>query len=133
LLVVGGGPLLEEFRARGGDNVEIAGSVSRAVIIDRLSRARSLILPGVEDFGITPLEAMALGTPVVALGEGGVLDSVQPGSTGIFFSQPKVDSLRRALDEVEARSWDRAAIRAHAAKFSRARFLREFQAALDAL
>jgi glycosyltransferase involved in cell wall biosynthesis len=133
LLVLGGGPLLEELRARAGSNVQLVGSVSREVIIDRMARARSLILPGVEDFGITPLEAMALGTPVVALGEGGVRDSVLDRRTGIFFDRPEVDSLRRALDEVESRQWDRETIRAHAAGFSRARFAQRFAEQLSAL
>lgn len=122
LMILGGGPLLEDLRRRGGPNVAIRGSVTRDEIIACLARARSLILPGVEDFGITPLEAMALGTPVVALGEGGVLDSVQNGVTGIFFERPAVESLRHALDQVEARQWDRPRIRAHAATFSRVRF-----------
>jgi len=133
LVVIGGGPLLDELRARGGPNVELLGSVSRDVIIDRLSCARSLILPGVEDFGITPLEAMALGTPVVALGEGGVRDSVVDRETGIFFDRPEVDSLRSALDAVESRQWDRESIRAHAAKFSRAIFDERFAEQLSAL
>ena len=130
VVVIGGGPMLADFRAHGGPNVQILGPVSRGEILDRVGRARSLILPGVEDFGITPLEAMALGTPVVALGEGGVRDSVIDGMTGIFFDRPEVDSLGRALDEVEARTWDRAAIRRHATTFSRARFDAEFAAAL---
>lgn len=130
LVVIGGGPLLEPLRRRGRTNVELIGPVPTAVIIERLGRARSLILPGVEDFGITPLEAMALGTPVVALGEGGVLDSVVPGRTGIFFDRPEVDSLRRALDEVEAGQWDREDLRAHAAAFSRERFRDRLSAAL---
>ena len=73
---------------------------------------------------------MALGTPVVALGTGGVCDSVVPGATGIFFDSAAVHSLRKALDEVERRTWDRAVIRAHAATFSRERFQRQL---LDAL
>ena len=133
LVVIGGGPLLEKLRQRGRTNVELMGNVPTSVIIERLARARSLILPGVEDFGITPLEAMALGTPVVALGEGGVLDSVVPGRTGIFFDRPEVDSLRRALDQVEARQWDRADLRAHAATFSRARFRAQITAAIQKL
>jgi glycosyltransferase involved in cell wall biosynthesis len=133
LAIIGGGPLLEEFRRRGGRNVEILGAVSRERIIDRVSRARSLILPGVEDFGITPLEAMALGTPVVALGEGGVRDSVVPGRTGIFFGEATVESLRRALDEVEKHQWDRTVIRERAAEFSRAAFEAKFRDQLLAL
>ena len=133
LVVIGGGPLLDALRRRGGPNVELLGSVPTPVIVERLARARSLILPGVEDFGITPLEAMALGTPVVALGEGGVLDSVVPGKTGIFFGRPEVDSLRRALDEVEAAQWDRTALRAQAAAFSRERFHRELGAHIERL
>ena len=133
LVIIGGGPLLDKLRQRGRTNVELLGSVPTPVIVERLARARSLILPGVEDFGITPLEAMALGTPVVALGEGGVLDSVVPGVTGIFFDRPEVDSLRHALTQVEARQWDREALRTHAARFSRARFRQRFAAAVSRL
>ncbi|HVR38766.1 MAG TPA: glycosyltransferase [Thermoanaerobaculia bacterium] len=126
LVVIGGGPLLAELSRDAGPNVELLGHVSRETIVDRLARARSLILPGIEDFGITPLEAMALGTPVVALRAGGVLDSVVEHMTGIFFDTPSVESLSHALDEVESHQWDREAIRARAAEFSRAGFLRKF-------
>ena len=133
LVVIGGGPLLERFRRRAPANVLFTGPVSREEIIERVGRARSLILPGIEDFGITPLEAMALGTPVTALGAGGVLDSVVNGVTGMFFSDPVVHSLRQALDEVESRAWDRAVLREHARRFSRARFQQRFLASLQRL
>ena len=126
LVIIGGGPLLDALRERGRGHVEMLGSVPTAVIVEKLAHARSLILPGVEDFGITPLEAMALGTPVVAFGEGGVLDSVIDGTTGILFK----DSLRTALEDVERRSWDRNALRAHAATFSRERFHRQLSDAM---
>jgi glycosyltransferase involved in cell wall biosynthesis len=126
LTIIGGGPLLDKLKRTAPPNVQLLGHVQRDRIIERLSHARSLILPGIEDFGITPLEAMALGTPVVALRAGGVLDSVVEGTTGIFFDDPSVDALRRALDVVESHEWDRAAIRAHAAAFSRARFSQQF-------
>jgi glycosyltransferase involved in cell wall biosynthesis len=133
LVVIGGGPLLESLRARGGPNVTLMGNVSREVIIDTLSRARALVLPGIEDFGITLLEAMALGTPVVALRAGGALDSVVDGTTGIFFGEPLVDSLNRALSEAASRTWDRAAIREHAARFSRERFVEQFRTTLNSV
>jgi len=130
IVVIGGGPLLKRFRRTAHPNVELLGSVERSRIVERLSRARSLILPGIEDFGITPLEAMATGTPVVALRAGGVLDTVVDHRTGIFFERQDVESLRRALDEVESAGWDRGALRNHAAHFSRARFTPQFLGAL---
>jgi glycosyltransferase involved in cell wall biosynthesis len=133
LVILGGGPLLEEYREHAGPNIQLVGAVSREAILSYLGRAQSLILPGVEDFGITPLEAMALGTPVVALGEGGVRDSVMEGVTGIFFERPEVESLRRALDAVESRQWDRETIRARAAAFSRAHFDARFREQLAAV
>lgn len=126
LVIIGGGPLLDSLSSRAVPNVRFLGHVSRDAVIHHVSRARSLILPGIEDFGITPLEAMALGTPVVTVGEGGVLDSVVPGRTGIFFERGMVDSLRRAMSDVERTAWDRAALRAHAAAFSRSRFRQQF-------
>jgi glycosyltransferase involved in cell wall biosynthesis len=131
LVVIGDGPLRDALSRRAGPNVLFLGSVSRDVVIQRMARARSLILPGVEDFGITPVEAMALGTPVVALRAGGVLDSVAEGRTGIFFDEPVVNSLRTALHEVESRAWDRRAMREHASSFSRERFQQRFRSALQ--
>src|SRR2546425_1684890 len=126
LVIIGGGPLRGRLEKSAGPNVTFLGSVSREVVIDRLSRASSLILPGVEDFGITPLEAMALGTPVVALRAGGVLDTVVVRQTGILFDDAMVGSLRRALEETESHHWDRPALRKRAAAFSRARFHQQF-------
>ena len=118
------------MKATAGPNVTFIGSVTREVILDHLSRARALILPGVEDFGITPVEAMAVGTPVVAFRAGGALDSVIENRTGIFFDEPVVHSLVRALESADARAWDREAIREHAAAFSRDRFQQQLMNAL---
>ena len=131
LIIAGGGPLLAHYRRTAPPNVELLGSVERRRIISLLARAQSLVLPGIEDFGITPLEAMALGTPVVALRAGGVLDSVIEKRTGIFFDHPVVESVRQGLEEVESRQWDRAELRKRAAEFSRSRFLAQFQAAVQ--
>ena len=133
LVIIGGGPLLKKLRAAAPPNVELTGSVETSRIVSVVGRARSLILPGVEDFGITALEAMALGTPVVALGRGGALDSVIPGTTGIFFEEPAVESVRRAIEQVESRQWDRQSLRRHAAGFSRTRFQERFNSVLGRL
>jgi len=131
LVVIGDGPLLGILR-RSSPRTEFLGRASREAIIDRLRRARSLILPGIEDFGITPLEAMAAGTPVVALGAGGVLDSVVDGETGVLFTEPSVEALTAALGAVEGRTWDRRTLRRHAASFAREEFDRKLLAALAA-
>ena len=122
LVVIGNGPLLAKLSASAPE-VEFLGWVSAETIIDRLARARSLILPGIEDFGITPLEAMALGTPVIAYHDGGALETVQEGVTGVFFRQMTADALASALVEVESKPWDRAVLNEHAARFSRGRFI----------
>jgi len=131
LVIIGEGPMRRKLEREAGPNVTFLGSVSREVILDHLSRARTLILPGVEDFGITPLEAMALGTPVVAFRAGGALETVVEGRTGIFFDEPVVHSIRAALEAAGAQAWNREEIRAHAATFSRARFQRQLMNALQ--
>ena len=130
LVIIGEGPMRKRLQKQAGPNVTFLGAVSREVILGYLSRARTLILPGVEDFGITPLEAMALGTPVVAFRAGGALDTIVEGRTGIFFDEPVVHSLRAALEAAEGGKWNREAIRGHAVTFSRARFQEQFMNAL---
>ncbi len=127
LVIIGEGPIRSRLQSHAGPNVTFLGAVSREVIIDHLSRARALILPGVEDFGIVPVEAMALGTPVVAFRAGGALDSVVEGESGMFFDAPVVHSLRSALEAAAARNWNRQSIREHASRSSRERFAQQFR------
>jgi len=133
LLVIGSGPSEAALRRQAAPNVEFLGFVSTEVLIQHLQRARSLILPGIEDFGISCLEAMACGTPVVAHRAGGVLDSVADGVTGVLFDRQTVESLSEVLTALNGMAWDHEAIRRHAARFSRERFLREFSAAVTGL
>jgi glycosyltransferase involved in cell wall biosynthesis len=127
LLVIGSGPLRSSLEKRSRGSARFLGSVPTDTLIDILSGARSLILPGVEDFGITPLEAMALGTPVVAYRAGGALETIADASTGVFFDDQTRSSLADALLEVEEWQWDRAELRQYAAQFTRQRFKREFR------
>ena len=70
------------------------------------AESRALLFPGIEDFGIVPVEAQAAGTPVIAFGQGGALETVKDGETGLFFGEQSVESLCNAIEEFEGRSWD---------------------------
>ncbi|MGV3623889.1 MAG: glycosyltransferase [Archangium sp.] len=115
-------------------NVKALGQVPDEELPALYSNARALIFPGVEDFGITPLEAQACGRPVIAFGEGGALETVTP-RTGLFFGQQSVDALVEALKAFDAfeRSFDPAEARAHAMRFSRASFQRQLVEELAAV
>lgn len=118
LVVVGAGPDRAALERIAGPTVTFAGRLPDAEVATMFERCRALILPGMEDFGLTPLEANAAGRPVVAFGAGGVLDTVLDGETGILFHEQTPDALARALTTVTARSWDAHALRAHAEKFA---------------
>jgi glycosyltransferase involved in cell wall biosynthesis len=130
LRIVGSGPLLEELAESAPPNVEMLGHVSSSSVRDLARGARCLIIPGVEDFGITALEAMACGTPVVAVGEGGALDSVIPGVTGLLFQPASAAALAATCAEADGIAWDREALRLHAATFSKERFQTAFASIL---
>jgi glycosyltransferase involved in cell wall biosynthesis len=132
LKVVGTGPELERLRGLGGPGIEFLGWQSDEALPGLYARARALIFPGEEDFGITPLESMAAGRPVVAFGQGGVLETVvgldDPAGrppTGVFFARQDEPALMEALDLLEARmaSFDPQALAAHAATFDTAVFM----------
>jgi glycosyltransferase involved in cell wall biosynthesis len=95
------------------------------------ANSSALIFPGLDDFGITPVEAMAAGTPVIAYKAGGALDYVVPGKTGEFFTEQTVDSLVAALQELDATAYSTADLQAKAAEFSPEKFRQKMQAVLD--
>jgi glycosyltransferase involved in cell wall biosynthesis len=108
--------------------VEFLGA-QQADAVRALYRAAAAVLqPGEEDFGIVPVEAQACGRPVVALGRGGALETVEDGITGILVSEPTVEAFADGLRRAQSVSFDSARIRAHALRFERSRFAREIQA-----
>jgi glycosyltransferase involved in cell wall biosynthesis len=131
LRIAGSGPEMERLQALGGDGVEFLGWRSDEQIRDLYREATAVLLPGVEDFGMVPVEAQACGTPVVALDEGGARETVVEGRTGVLAGGRSADAfaaaLRRALDT----PFDPAAVRENALRFSRQQFLTSFKAAVD--
>jgi glycosyltransferase involved in cell wall biosynthesis len=133
LVVIGEAPEETATRAIAGPNVELLGYKSRAVLIDYLQRAKAFVFAAEEDFGILPVEAQGCGTPVIAYGKGGALETVVDGQTGVFFPEQTVDSLIDAVKrfEVIAPSLDPQAIRRNAERFDATNFRREFKVLVE--
>jgi glycosyltransferase involved in cell wall biosynthesis len=127
LVVIGDGPDLEKVRAKAGPNIQIMGFQPFEVLRDHMQRARGFVFAAEEDFGITPVEAQACGTPVIAFGKGGSLETVVSGVTGVFFSEQSVASMLEAVDRFEGMTFDPLRVRVHAEQFSEERFRSEFK------
>ena len=125
LKIIGTGQSRPALRALAGPNIEFLGWRSDEDILSAYRSCRALIFPGIEDFGIVPVEAMACGTPVVAFREGGALETVVEGVTGLFFSEPSAQSLEEAVKAFERGKWDREIIRKQALLFSKGTFIQE--------
>lgn len=137
LVVVGDGPQYSECRRLAGKNVEFLGYQDDKTVAELMSRARALVFAAEEDFGIVPVEAQASGTPVIAYGRGGVLDTVVPAdgqnwdeATGVFFYRQTVEELEAAVSKFL--SWEgqfeAGVLRRQAEKFGRERFKQEISA-----
>jgi glycosyltransferase involved in cell wall biosynthesis len=117
-LVIGGkGRDRERLEAMAGPTVKFLGYVPDADLPGLFARCRAFIFPGLEDFGITPVQAQAAGRPVIAFKGGGALDTVIPGKTGLFFEEQSVESLIHALQSFDDTRYEPALIRAHALQF----------------
>jgi glycosyltransferase involved in cell wall biosynthesis len=117
LKIFGEGPELENLKKMSKDNIEFIGRVSDEEKAKLLSQAQAFIHPQVEDLGITPLESMASGRPVIAYPVGGVTETVIPGETGVFFHEQSWNSLLDAVLHFNYENWDSAKIREHAMKY----------------
>ena len=131
LTIVGKGPENDRLRALAAElaaDVEFTGFASDAMLADYYRTAKALLFPGVEDFGIVPVEAIACGCPVIALAEGGVLDSMT-AATAVFYNEPTTEALERAMLAFEMRvdQFPEAVLRARAAIFSEAAFVTRFE------
>lgn len=118
----------EELKSRAGKNIEFMGEVTQVEKWKLLRKAKAFIFASYdEDFGITPVEAMACGTPVVAYRSGGVKETVKENETGIFFDENTPEALNEALEKFEGTKFDPEKLHTHARKFSTDRFHRELK------
>ncbi|HAM87999.1 MAG: Glycosyl transferase group 1 [Candidatus Falkowbacteria bacterium GW2011_GWC2_38_22] len=121
---------LEEL-AKDDKNIEFLGRVSNDERNRLYSKCSAFINPQREDFGITMVEAMASGRPVIALNQGGATETVVEGETGIFFNEESADSIIHAIKRFDTASWHPEKIREHALRFSKANFTRELKALIN--
>ncbi len=129
LVVIGDGPDFDKIKNKAGKNIVFLGYQTFEVLKDYMQRAKAFVFAAEEDFGIVPVEAQACGTPVIAYGKGGSLETVIDGKTGIFFKEQTVESLLEAIKRFEQKedSFDTIEIRKNAERFSKERFMREFK------
>jgi glycosyltransferase involved in cell wall biosynthesis len=132
LTVVGTGPERARLEALAGPAVRFAGRVTRERLRELYRSAEMLLQPGLEDFGIATAEALACGTPVLALGQGGVLDIVREGEHGLFFGHDEAPEIRAAIDKMRGMQFNSMNLRERAEDFSAERFARRVRALLGA-
>ncbi|ADG78198.1 Glycosyl transferase group 1 OS=Tsukamurella paurometabola (strain ATCC 8368 / DSM / CCUG 35730/ CIP 100753 / JCM 10117 / KCTC 9821 / NBRC 16120 / NCIMB 702349 / NCTC 13040) OX=521096 GN=Tpau_1577 PE=4 SV=1 [Tsukamurella paurometabola] len=137
LIVAGEGRWEQRCREFAGPETTFVGRVDDARMVQLMQRARAVLMPGVEDFGIVPVEAMACGTPVIALGEGGVLDSVIDGVTGVLVAPSDDDGVvagfAAAMSGFRDESFDPQVIRARAESFCPRRFRQQMRTVVESL
>ncbi|HUC20638.1 MAG TPA: glycosyltransferase, partial [Candidatus Polarisedimenticolaceae bacterium] len=125
LTIIGDGSELAKLQAMAGPSVHFAGRLSDAEIADELGRAQAFIFTADDDFGLTPLEAMACGTPVIALGKGGATETVVKGTTGSWFLEQTPESLGEVLQKFNSEDYDPAKIRNHAERYDQSVFIKK--------
>ncbi len=131
LKIFGDGRDRARLERMAGPNIEFLGWVDETTRLDLFARCRAFIFPGEEDFGITPLEVLAMGRPVIAYAAGGALETLIDGVTGRFFYQPTAAALAAAVALSRTDYIDPLVLRCHAEQFSRPRFLTAMRNLID--
>ncbi|MDC1174710.1 glycosyltransferase [Bacteriovoracaceae bacterium] len=121
LKIIGSGQQEKELKEMANSNIEFLGNVSRDEVVTYFSKAQALIFPGTEDFGITPLESLAAGTPVIAFQYGGVLETLND-QVAVFFKEQSNESLEKAIEEFELKVFEKETLLQRANDFSRENF-----------
>ena len=133
LVVIGDGPDYRKITAKAGRNIEFLRYQCPEVLRSYMQKARAFVFAADEDFGIVAVEAQACGTPVIAYGKGGSLETVIDGRTGIFFHDQSADAVQSAVERFEEirHTFDARQIRIHAEQFGVDRFRKEFKEFVD--
>ncbi|VDY63103.1 GDP-mannose-dependent alpha-(1-6)-phosphatidylinositol monomannoside mannosyltransferase [Shimwellia blattae] len=133
LVVVGDGPEMPKLKAKATSNIDILGYQSNEVMQEHMRNAKAFVFAAEEDFGITPVEAQACGTPVIIFGKGGGLETTIPygkdSPTGIIFNEQSAQAIKQAVSEFETTAdiFDPVACRQNAERFSSERFKSEIE------
>lgn len=133
LLVIGDGPDMGKIKSKASKNIELLGFADDKTMADLMGQAKAFVFAAEEDFGITPVEAQACGTPVICFGRGGTLETVREGISGLYFMEQNVRELLATVDKFE-QSYDKfepIKIRENSLKFSRARFESEIKSYVE--
>ncbi len=122
LIVIGDGPEFSTLKKRGAPNISFLGYQKDEVVKSYMQRAKAFLYAAIEDAGVVPVEAMSCGTPVIAYGKGGVLDSIEPEVTGLFFLEQTPKALEDSIEVFERKTFDPEKIRKRALFFSKENF-----------
>jgi glycosyltransferase involved in cell wall biosynthesis len=133
LIVVGDGPERRRLENLAGPTVRFEGWLPRVQLVEMVERCHAYLVPGEEDFGIAPVEAMAAGKPVVALARGGATETVIDGITGVLYEDDSPAGLNAALDRLDTLTVDREVVRQRAEVFSRERFFGAWRSLFERL
>jgi len=133
LKVIGDGPEMAKIKLLGRSNIEILGYQEDNVLKRELSNARAFVFAAEEDFGIIPIEAQACGTPIIAFGKGGALETVIENETGVFFDEQTIESLTEAINKflLMENEFFSHKIRENAMKFVERKFKKAFTEFVD--
>ena len=129
LRIVGSGPEAARLRALAPAEVEFLGHVADEALRELYRGCRAVLMPGIEDAGIVPLEALACGRPAIVFGEGGGAETIEDGQSGLVFHEPTAAALRAAVVALDRTRFDKLTLRARAEAYSTERFeerIREF-------
>lgn len=137
LIVIGNGPEMDKVRSKAGSNIQLLGYQPTVVLRDYMQQAKAFVFAAEEDFGITPVEAQACGTPVIAYGKGGALETIRgldsEHPTGIFFHEQTIEAIIEAVQlfEINRCLFEPAVCRENSLRFSPERFRSEIKAFIN--